>query len=571
MKRTIFTILVLVSIIISAQDKTEKIDNLMDRYLEYGLFNGSVLVADQSGIILSKGYGYANMEWMVKADENTKYRIGSVTKQFTALIIKQLEEEGKLSTDDKLSSLLDYYREDTGDKIMVKHLLTHTSGVPNYTNRGDFFTDLAYRKFTTDEFIKNYCMDDLEFEPGEKWNYSNSGYMILGAIIEHIEKKPFGEVLQERILDKTGMDNSGFDSSSEIIKNRAAGYRKSVDEYSNSDYINMFITHAAGAMYSTIEDLYKWDRALYTEELLSEDAKEEYFTPVKNNYAYGWMIMPVKFDSMEDSISVILHGGGINGFSAIIYRDTTAQNFITILSNVQDVNLSRIAMKILEILYNGDPELPKRPVAGYLYSYYENNPEADLSDIYYRLKEEENKSFLFEEADMNMLGYKFLNQGNTEKALEIFRLNIKEFSTSSNVYDSYGEALLVKGDTTKAVENYKKSVQLNPGNEHGRTVLKKLGAETEEEVTVSPEILARYEGKYVVSPQFALKIRVEGNRIFTQATAQPEFEIFPINEKKFYLKAVNAQILFEEDDAGNVEKLTIFQNGAQIVGKKVQE
>jgi CubicO group peptidase (beta-lactamase class C family) len=196
-----------------AQDKVSKIDALIKVYNDYGQFNGSVLVAESGKVIFKKGYGLANREWNIPNNPDTKFRLGSVTKQFTSMLILQLVELEKIDLQGKLSDYLPYYRKDTGDLVTIHHLLTHSSGIPSYTSIPNFFEDISRDPYPVEEFVKKYCSGDLQFEPGSRYVYNNSGYFLLGAIIEEITGKTYDEVLKEKIFLPLGMENSGYDQT----------------------------------------------------------------------------------------------------------------------------------------------------------------------------------------------------------------------------------------------------------------------------------------------------------------------------------------------------------------------
>src|SRR6266446_8440843 len=195
-----------------AQDKAGKIDQLISLYNKYGQFNGSALVADNGKVIYQKGVGLANMEWNIPNTPGTKFRLGSITKQFTATLILQLVEQGKIKLDGKLSDYLPDYRKDTGAKVTIHNLLSHTSGVPSYTSLPGFFSNVSRNPFAVDDFIKKYASGDLEFEPGTKFVYSNSGYFLLGAIIEKVTGKPYEQVLRGKHLRSAGNEKHGLRS-----------------------------------------------------------------------------------------------------------------------------------------------------------------------------------------------------------------------------------------------------------------------------------------------------------------------------------------------------------------------
>src|SRR5215510_10417679 len=188
-----------------AQDKAKKIDELMQAYYDNKQFNGTVLVAEKGSVIYKKGFGLANMEWNIPNEPDVKFRIGSITKQFTSMLIMQLVQEGKIKLDGKLTDYLTDYRKDTGDKVTIHNLLTHTSGIPSYTSLPDFFKEVSRDPYGVEEFVKNYCSGDLEFETGSKFEYDNSGYFLLGAIIEQLTGQSYERALQERIFGPLGM------------------------------------------------------------------------------------------------------------------------------------------------------------------------------------------------------------------------------------------------------------------------------------------------------------------------------------------------------------------------------
>src|SRR5437764_8034776 len=203
-----------------AQDKAARIDQIISLYQKYSQFNGSALVADNGKIIYKNGSGLANMEWNMPNASDTKFRLGSVTKQFTATLILQLVEQGKIKLDGKLIDYLPDYRPDTGARVTIHNLLSHTSGIPSYTSLPGFFQDVSRNPFKVDDFIKKYASGDLEFEPGVRFVYSNSGYFLLGAIIEKVTGKPYEQALRENIFDPLGMKNTGYDHWGAIIEKR---------------------------------------------------------------------------------------------------------------------------------------------------------------------------------------------------------------------------------------------------------------------------------------------------------------------------------------------------------------
>ncbi len=576
MKKKAFLFLLLTFLSISfiyAQNTATKIDDLVAKYNEYGLFNGSVLAAKDGQIVLSKGYGFANYEFDVPNTPETKFRIGSISKQFTAALIMILIDEGKLKLDGKITDYLKDYRKDTGEKVTIKHLLTHTSGIPSYTNNPNVWKDSLKNHYDKEYFIKHFHSGDLQFEPGERFAYNNTGYYLLATIAEEVTGKSFTELINEKIIKPAGLNNTGIEDENEIpIKNMANGYIKKANIIYRDPYLYMPNAMGAGSMYSTVVDMFKWDQVLRSNTLLKKELKEQMFTPYKANYGFGWMIFQKPSDNSKDSITIITHSGGINGFNTIVISVLEDGRYVAAFNNAGNAPLQEIASKIMKLLNGEEVDYPRKPIKDYLLEViYDEGIETAIEN-YKQLKKEAPDLFDFSEQQLNTLGYILLNDKRYDEALQIFQLNAEMFPTSSNVYDSMAEAYMKKGDNQKAIELYKKSLELNPANENGKKMLKKLGAEiAEDPITVPADILREYAGKYLLAPNFVIKIRIDKNRIFAQATSQAEFEIFPISESKFYYKVINAQIEFSRDENGKVNKLTLYQNGSVLPAKKLNE
>jgi len=230
-------VLLISSNVIVAQDHAAKIQEVLALAHKYRQFNGSALVAENGKVVYKGAFGAANMEWNIPNTPDTKFRLGSITKQFTATIVMQLVEQGKIKLDAKLSDYLPEYRKDTGEKVTIHHLLTHTSGIPSYTSQPGFFENVSRNPYKVDDFVKKYASGDLEFEPSSKYSYNNSGYFLLGAIIERVTGKPYEQVLKQSIFDPLGMKNTGYDHPTTIISKRASGYSKTPNGYTNALYL----------------------------------------------------------------------------------------------------------------------------------------------------------------------------------------------------------------------------------------------------------------------------------------------------------------------------------------------
>ena len=327
-----------------AQDKASKIDAIVTRYAESNDIHGTVLVAEKGTVLYSKAFGLANMEWNIPNQVDTKYRIYSMSKQFTALLIMQLVEAGKLDVAKPISEYLPYYRKDVGDRVTVHHLLTHTHGIAEHYERLPAFIITE----PTRELIEKYFSNELDFQPGAEFRYSGLlGYILLGAIIESVTGEPYEKVLQEKILDPTGMKNTTYLDYHKLIENRAVDYTRTNQGIEHR--IQAYPVHADGAscLVSTVGDLLLWDRVLYSNALISEPYRKELFTPQVTQhapyyYGYGWYIADL--DIRGETKRIFYHtGGGV----CIIFRSVTDGHTVIMLNNLPSDKLYDIAIEIL--------------------------------------------------------------------------------------------------------------------------------------------------------------------------------------------------------------------------------
>jgi CubicO group peptidase (beta-lactamase class C family) len=335
----------------SGADLVPLFDRVLQIRVNAGEFNGVALIARGDRVVYVRGFGSANREWSIPNAAETRFELGSITKQFTALLILQFVNEGKLSLNGHISDYLPWYRRDTGGKVSIHHLLSHTSGVPNFIAASGFLDGTASRrKYGVKEFALEHCSGDLQFEPGARFDYSNSGYFLLGAILEQISGTPYEQLLDRRIFTPLGMKDSGYTHTETILPHRASGYERTPDGLKNARYYDMSIPFAAGALFSTAHDLFLWDRALYTERLLPARLRDLMFTPNLEGYGYGWDILIPAPGSPYARERIPMHGGSIFGFSSLIQRIPAHKELIVLLDNTESPGLLDIALEIRRVL-----------------------------------------------------------------------------------------------------------------------------------------------------------------------------------------------------------------------------
>ena len=320
----------------------------------------AVGVVKDGRLILARGYGFADLENEVPATAETVYRLGSITKQFTALAIMQLAEQGKLSVDDDLTKFLPDYPT-AGHKVTVHHLLNHTSGIQSYTIQPDF-RKVTRQDLSHEELLARFKDKPFDFEPGAKWQYNNSGYYLLGMIIEKVSGKSYGDYLEEHVFRPLNMSATRYGHMRSIIPHRAAGYRLEDGQLANDDAMSMNPPGAAGALVSNVLDLIKWHQALEAGDLLSSSSYETMYRATKladgstHPYGYGWGLGEL------GGHRKLSHGGGINGFSTMIARYPDDRLAVIVLSNTAGANVgaveSRISKLLLGVEDKPDVDLP---------------------------------------------------------------------------------------------------------------------------------------------------------------------------------------------------------------------
>jgi CubicO group peptidase (beta-lactamase class C family) len=338
-----------------AQNIPAKLDSLLDAYVKVWDYTGCVLVATKGGVLFEKGYGYKNKETRLLNDTNSIFQIGSITKQFTSAIILQLEEQKKLSLQDSLTKYIPDYP--NGNKITIEELLTHTAGVYNYTNDAAFMKKESMHPISRDSLIARFKYKPPDFTPGEKFNYSNSGYELLGYIIEKVTGESYFQAVRQRIFQPLHMDHSGFDFTDLHSPDKATGYSPP-EATTSAPIVDSSVSFAAGAIYTTVGDLYKWDRGLLAGKILSHASQQKAYTPHLVHYGYGWNI------NISDGKKVVEHGGSITGFVSYIKRIPEDETCIIILDNQPNsANTIKMAQDIAGILSGKDVSLPKARVA----------------------------------------------------------------------------------------------------------------------------------------------------------------------------------------------------------------
>ena len=345
--------------------KANRIDQLVSTYEKYGYFNGSILVAEHGNIIYRRGIGDADISIHTPNTPQTKFDIASITKQFTAALVLLQAADGKLHLDSTVSEILPWYRKDTGSRMTIEQLLRHTSGLPPDYDAPEFGDGQAAAQHAEPQpFAEKVCQPTLVSDPGTKWNYSNCGYVLLGLVLERVTGKPFETLLQTQLLQPLGMSNSGMDHNNLQSLGGALGYKRHAGpRYAPGPYIDRSHIFTAGSMYSTVEDLYRWNQALSNGDLFPKDIRTRIFTPGLGDWAYGWFVTKIPPGTPgEGSMMAEMRGDMPSNFFAWILRYPEQDDVVIVLRNGYG-STENLEQNLQAILFDREPRLPRRSPA----------------------------------------------------------------------------------------------------------------------------------------------------------------------------------------------------------------
>ena len=555
MKRTSFAVTIMLSLMIAlisaditAQTLTPKqltaeYDRILSEQFKPGETGCAALVARNGQVIYQKAFGMADLELDVPMKPEMVFRIGSITKQFTAIAILQLMEQGKLSLQDDITKFIPDYPTH-GYTITVEHLLTHTSGIKSYTGMTDYMKSVR-EDMKPEELIDMFKNQPMEFAPGTKWNYNNSGYFLLGYIIEKVTGKTYADYIQENLFTPLGMTSTCYGSDTRIIRDRAKGYQPGNDGPVNSDYCSMTQPYSAGAIMSTVGDLFKWHQAVHSYRLVKKETLDKAFTEYKlkdgngTHYGYGYFL------SQLQGSPTIEHGGGIFGYLTSSIYLPEEDIFVALFSNNTGKAPEFTALQMAAIAM-GKP----------------------LKTTWIKLDDATLDQYAGIYANDKGREVTVTREGNQLSALLAGSGTRKMFPVEKDkfiVEDAFMYATFNRDASGKIVSFVSDDRgQLDTWN------LTEKKVEEKKVITVDEVILEKYVGEYELQPGFTIAFTREGNRLFTQATGQQKFEVFAESDTKFFLRVVDAQVEFIADPDGKVNKMILYQGGQKMEAKRVR-
>jgi CubicO group peptidase (beta-lactamase class C family) len=487
----------------SSQSLPDEIDKLLSDHAANKRFMGTVLVADKGKIIFSKGYGLADVDRNIPNTTDTRFMIGSISKQFTSMLVMQLVERGKVGLEDRLSDLLPEFPRDPGEKITVGMLLSHTSGLI-FPEGIEKYYYVSSKEEYIQEFLKQLSSEGLRFEPGEGYGYSNAGYFLLAMIIEGVAGKSYEEVLSEQILEPLGMNDTGCDRKGLVVENRAVSYQKLPDRYITwneemNSYDPSVLGFGYGSMYTTVGDLFKFSMALSSEALLSReyldiylemryekkrppipyissDLIEEFFTTCGSGYVGEIAITedPVT----KEKVTAYWHDGTCKLYKSNHFHYCEKGRVIIVLSNCSFLcEGNEIVLKIDRLL-DGRPF--EHVNIKHSLSQYVSEDIATHAGIpaaceeFLRLKSDTLNFSIPGEGWLMQHGLDFAEQGDFETAILLLETDRSAFPDSWKVLEALGKVYVTKGDTLAAIQSLNRSLERNPGSADAAEALRRL-------------------------------------------------------------------------------------------------
>jgi CubicO group peptidase (beta-lactamase class C family) len=446
----------------------EEIAALMTALSARGQFNGAVLVAQGGKVIYRKAFGKANFQTGADFTPQTPSNLGSVTKQFTAMAIMILAERNKLQYDDPVAKYIPEFSSTTHlSKITLRHLLTHTSGMPDYGDLAIDDSGLSQQALIAAILSK----DDVLSKAGQKYQYSNPAYSLLAVVVERVSGMSFGDFLEHEIFRPAGMSSTFvYDRLEKKSARSAIGY----GQFGQVNDALPTQIPGDGGIYSTVDDLLKWDRALYVQKLVRQSTLAEAVTPGKvqegrSAYGFGWNV------AEDDSGKYVWHTGSHAGFRAFIERRLGPKITVILLTNRGNSRRTEINAAIQNIFAGKSYALPKQSGAEKLYMAIHDSGIQSALKMYEGLKAGSDANYDFGEPELNTLGHQLLyGDRKSSDAVAIFRLNTAEHPASSNAFDSLGEAYSQNGQKDLAIQSYQAAVKLDPANGHAASMLKRL-------------------------------------------------------------------------------------------------
>ncbi len=582
---------------IFAQSRAERIESYLQRFHETGLFNGSALVIDAGKVVFEGAFGLADFGVSVHPDEgsepeiveeaapgdlpantaSTRFRIASITKQFTAALVLRLAEEGLLHVDDPISLHIPEYPGPNADRITIHHLLNHTSGIPSYTNLEGYMEEDTMTPLSPEEIIALTWDEPLEFEPGTEFAYNNSGYVLLGWIVEKITETSFGEALHEWILAPLELSDTGYDQSvlPDPEQGHARGHTRTLTGHRPSQLIDPTLPHAAGMLYSTANDLARWASALFgwgglVGPFQDENTIHQMMTPDLEDYAYGVRVSHLDI-GRESGVRVVEHGGGIFGFSSYLRVFPHHERLLVVLDNTTG-DVRPLVAGLTNLLWGVQPTEPRQSVARRLLPIVESGGAEPALARYFTWRRTRPEAYDYSPGEVVRLAAHFRAE-QPEVALAILEGFSEEEPHSLPVVFALSDLLAAQGDTAAAAGHVETALTTTPGTTSLLTRLRALGV-TPDPVLTLPTVavdsasLMILVGEYRLNPGTGLTVTREGASLLVGQNDGTPLPLLPQGPRHFLMRGTRTQFEFVLRE-GLPDAVIVVEDGRSAVFSRV--
>ncbi len=567
--------------------RAERVETLLRAYHDVGRFNGAALVVDGGETLYEGAFGFARRaedattaEGGTAAGEvpneiDTPFRIASLPEQFTAALVLRLVERADLALDAPVRAYLPEYPTPQGDRVTIHHLLTHTSGIPSYTEVPGFMEERADEPLGPPEIVALTGSEPLRFEPGSRFEYDDTGYVLLAWIVERVTGRPYEEVLRELVLDPVGLEHTGYDHDRVPGAGRARGYARTLDGYEAAPVIGPSLPFPAGMPYSTVEDLGRWAEALSRFEPGRPFERPEtlgrLLTPFLDGYAYG-IAVGERSIGREDGVRVLEHGGGIFGFSSALRVFPDQRRVIVLLDNTASA-LGAIADGLTNLLWGAEAPMPKPSIAERLLPIVETGGVDAALERYRTWRRTRPDGYDYGPGELARLASHVRERGRPEDAIRILETATELYPDSTGPRLALSELEAARGDTAGAVSQLEAALSWHPGEPRLLQPLLELRIEPAAAlrlpvVELVPEAMERLTGRYRIDPTTSLDIRHEDGGLVAQRTGEDAFPLLPQGETTFLLEGSPIQLVFRLED-GRAAAVSILESGQRVTFERI--
>jgi CubicO group peptidase (beta-lactamase class C family) len=555
------------------QSRAVRAERFLQTYNDLRLFNGAALVVDDGDVLFRGAFGFSAEDGGANKPE-TRFRIASITKQFTAALVMRLVEEGSLDLDATIREYLPEYPTPQGDQVTIHHLLTHTSGIPSYTNLPSFGGEMLAVARSPGEIVGMTWEDELEFEPGTDFSYNNTGYVLLGWIVERVTGQSYDEALADRVLRPLELANTGYDRFTTPPVGHAAGFTRTLTSYEPATFIDPSLPHAAGMLYSTVDDLHAWGRALVGLDdgpFQDPSSTALMLTPGLEGYGYGVGISR-RTIGREDSVRVIQHSGGIFGFSTMLRVFPDHDRMIVLLDNTSS-DLGPILEGLTNMLWGAEAPLPRPSIAERLLPIVESAGPEPAMARYTDWKRTRPDQYEYGRGELMRLAGHFRDTGDSKTAAVILETQVEEFPDAPVARFALGEMYLELGDTTRAIGHLERALESSPGQPNLLQALLDLGVEPPAALRIpitalDRGLLAPLAGSYRIDPATTLDITLDEDGLTAARTGEVAYRLLPQSEVTFLLEGSAIQFIFDVS-SGPAASVSILEAGRRVTYPRV--